>query len=64
MYMGSTMSYLPLMRAKGLITATLMWTLGTILVGVVIGLAYGEVLTKAKIVGVVFGLISIVLLIL
>ena len=61
-YMGSTICYLPLLKEKGLIISTLVWTIGTIAVGTAIGLAYGETLTGTKCIGMILGAVSIVLL--
>jgi len=61
-YFCGSMAYLPVMKAKGLIISTLLWTLGTIIVGITVGLVFGEIITKIKMLGILLGIISILLL--
>jgi multidrug transporter EmrE-like cation transporter len=61
-YLVSTLTFLPVMRDHGLIWASMVWSLGSILAYVVIGLWFGERLPPVQWVGVALGAVAVALL--
>ncbi|OGZ71313.1 MAG: hypothetical protein A2904_00920 [Candidatus Staskawiczbacteria bacterium RIFCSPLOWO2_01_FULL_33_9] len=62
-YIGSAIFYIPSLLSKGLVITSILWTListiGLILVGVVM---FKETLSFIQVVGLIFGIISLIIL--
>lgn len=61
-YVSCSMCWLPLLKLKGLIIATTVWSVLIIISSILVAVCMGEPLTGFKLVGILLGIASVVML--
>ena len=62
LYFCSSVLWLPLLKSKGIVAASIIWSVVVAVVALIVGLYFGETLTNVKIAGLICGLVGVYLL--